>query len=382
MKIRYFFIFFLLITSTFYAQVTFVINNLPENTPKNTSIYISGDFEGWTGGQVKYKLYQNKNTYSITLPKQINTINFKFTKGSWETVEADNEGTNIDNRTYTYSSKKDTIKISISNWIETSSKKSTAAKNVFILSEDFYIPQLDRRRKIWIYLPPKYDSSKKSYPVIYMHDGQNLFDIETSYAGEWEVDESLNEIFNENGNGFIVIGIDNGGEKRMDEYSPWKNNKYGGGEGDAYVEFITKNLKPHIDKNYRTLSNKENTAIIGSSMGGLISYYAGLKYSEIFGKVGVFSPSFWFSYESFDYAKTNGNLQNSKVFFLAGGKEGNNVILSEINQTAKDMNTVIDLLKNNGFKNNHLFSKIVPDGMHNEKLWRDNFKEAILWLFE
>ena len=374
MKISYPYIFFLLFTSTLYAQVTFVIDNLPKKTSKNAKIYISGNFEGWTGGQEKYKLFQKGNSYSITLPKREGILNFKFTQGSWETVETDIKGNSLENRTFTFGNKSDTVKIKIANWKDVFSKKSTATKNVSILSENFYMPQLDRKRKIRIYLPLDYSTSNKSYPVMYMHDGQNLFDDKTSYAGEWEVDETLNKLYKEKGFGLIVIGIDNGGEKRMDEYSPWKIDKYGGGEGDAYVDFIIKTLKPYVDDKYRTKSDSNNTTIMGSSMGGLISYYAGLKHPEIFGKIGVFSPSFWLSDESFSYAKTHANIQNEKMFFLVGDKEGDNMI--------NDMERVISLMKNNNFLSNNIFQKVVPNGQHNEKLWRDHFEEAVLWLFD
>lgn len=374
MKIKYTIIFFLLITSTFFAQVTFVISDLPKNTLHNASIYISGDFEGWSGGQEKFKLNKKNNSYLITLPKQSGKINFKFTQGSWDLVETTISGNNIDNRTYQFIGKKDSVKIKIINWNNPLEKKSTAAKNVFVLSEDFYIPQLDRKRKIRIYLPPNYDTSLKSYPVLYMHDGQNLFDNATSYAGEWEIDETLNKLYKEIGFELIVIGIDNGGEKRMDEYSPWKNKKYGGGEGDAYLDFIVQTLKPYVDNNYRTKSNKENSAIMGSSMGGLISQYAGLKYPDIFTKIGVFSPSFWFSKDTFYYTKKHAQLNNTKMFFLVGEQEGENIVM--------DMGKMIKLMKNNGFPYKNISQKVIPNGQHNEALWRNNFEEAVLWLFE
>jgi len=361
-------LFFLAIPNLF-SQVTFIVENLQDNNTKNTSIYISGDFEGWTGGQKKYKLSQNNNHYSITLPKQEGSINFKFTQGSWATVETGIQ----DNRKYTFGSKKETIKIKISNWKDNAPKESTATKNVSILSEDFYIPQLDRKRRIWVYLPPNYDTSNKSYPVMYMHDGQNLFDNATSYAGEWEVDETLNKLYQDKRFELIVIGIDNAGEKRMDEYSPWKHKEYGGGEGDAYIDFVVKTLKPYVDNNYKTKSNQENTAIMGSSMGGLISHYSGLKYSNTFSKIGVFSPSFWFSKSSFDYTKKHSEIVNSKMYFLVGEKEGDNMV--------KDMESVISLMKKNEFPSNNIFQKVVPNGEHNEKFWSDNFEEAVLWLF-
>ena len=370
-------LFFLAIPNLF-SQVTFIVENLQDNNTKNTSIYISGDFEGWTGGQEKYKLSQNNNHYSITLPKQEGSINFKFTQGSWETVETGIQ----DNRKYTFGNKTETVKIKISNWEDNTLKESTATKNVSILSEDFYIPQLDKKRRIWVYLPPNYDTSNKSYPVMYMHDGQNLFDNNTSYAGEWEVDETLNKLYQDKRFELIVIGIDNAGEKRMDEYSPWKHKEYGGGEGDAYIDFVVKTLKPYVDNNYRTKSNQENTAIMGSSMGGLISFYATLQYPKVFGKSVVYSPSFWFSDQSFDLAKNHRNLKNTKMYLLAGGKEGaNNIAFNEISQTVMDMNKMVAILKEGGFSSDNIRTKVVPDGQHNEALWRDNFEEAILWLF-
>jgi len=379
-KILFLFSFFIL--QSIHSQVTFVLESIPENTPENAAIYISGDFESWTGGQSRYLLQKKGQYYFITLPKQGNTIRFKFTQGNWETAETNIKGNSIDNRTYTFKEREETVKITILNWDKnTGIKKSTAAKNVSILSDTFKIPQLNRDRKIWIYLPPTYKVTTKKYPVIYMHDGQNLFDNATSFSGEWEIDETLNQLYKENGFEIIVIGINNGGKKRLDEYSPWKNEKYGGGEGEAYVEFITQTLKPYVDKNYRTKSNKEHTAIMGSSMGGLISFYTALKYPNVFGKVGVFSPSFWFSEKSYAYAKTYGTIKNTKMYFLAGGKEDGNTAFEEIGQTVKNMNTMVEVLQKKAVKSSSITSKIVPEGEHNEKLWKNEFKEAVQWLF-
>ncbi len=376
------YILIVLLFQTAHTQVTFLVNELPENTPENASIYISGDFEGWTGGQESYKLNKTDNAYSITLTEQSNNINFKFTQGSWDSVERDLKGKQIENRIYAFEKKNDTVNIKISSWDKSDSAQlSTLSDNVFVLSDNFEMTQLNRKRRIWMYLPPNYKTSSESFPVIYMHDGQNLFDNNTSYSGEWAVDETLNKLFRDNNSSFIVVGIDNGGEKRLDEYSPWKNNNYGGGEGDAYLEFIVETLKPYIDSHYKTLTDKENTAIIGSSMGGLISHYAGLKYSDVFGKVGVFSPAFWFSPEVNEFSKAQSNIQDSKMYFLAGGKEGDNTGYEEISQTVIDMNSMIDTLKEQDFPSENIKSKVVPEGKHNEELWRNNFEEAILWLF-
>jgi alpha-glucosidase len=215
-----------------------------------------------------------------------------------------------------------------------------------------------------------------------MHDGENLFDKKTSsFSNEWEVDETLNKLFKEKQLKLIVVGIDNGKDKRLDEYSPWVNEKYGGGEGDAYLDFLVNTLKPYIDSNYNTLKDKENTAIVGSSMGGLISHYAALKYPEIFGKIGVYSPAFWFVPQVIDFSQENASIQDSKMYFLAGGKEGENVRFDEISQTVRDMNHMVSILTENGFPSKNIKSKVVPEGKHNETLWRENFEETISWLF-
>ena len=381
---KYLSILFLFIGFSLLAQVTIIIEKLPSSVTKETSIFISGNFEGWSGGKKEYQLDKKNGVYTITLPYQSQSILFKFTQGSWQTVESSEDGTSIDNRAYKFDKANDTLKVKIAGWthLVNSKKSSTASKNVIIISKEFEIPQLKRKRKIRLYLPPGYSKSKESYPVVYMHDGQNLFDKETSFSGEWGVDETLNKLYDDKNLKLIVIGIDNGGSKRLDEYSPWRNSKYGGGEGDAYLDFIVHTLKPYIDKNYRTLKDKPNTGIIGSSMGGLISHYAGLKFHKTFGKIGVYSPAFWFAPEIVGYSKIHGNISDTKMYFLAGGKEGNNTAFNEISQTVKDMNLMVDILKKQNFSPKNIQSKVVPEGKHNEKLWRTNFEETILWLFK
>ncbi|PWG05906.1 alpha/beta hydrolase [Polaribacter aquimarinus] len=253
-------------------------------------------------------------------------------------------------------------------------KKSTKAINVSILKKEFIIKDLnDISHKIWVYLPPNYQSSKENYSVIYMQDAQNLFDNVTSFVGEWGVDETLNEHYKKTGNSFIVVGVENGGEKRIEEYTPWKHKKYGGGKGAIYVDFLAKELKPFIDANYRTKTDAKNTAIIGSSLGGLISFYGGLKYPDIFGNIGALSTSFWFSDNVIDFVKENGNQQNTKLFLLVGGKEGDSMV--------PDTKNIFNLLIETGFPKENIVKKIVPKGEHNEAFWKSEFLEVITFLY-
>lgn len=382
---KFLFICGLLFAQISLSQVTFVINELPEGHDFNQSIYISGDFENWSGGSEDFKLSQNEQQYSITLPSEYCNLLYKFTLGSWSTVELNSDEAALDNRVYNCTDGAETIYISVKNWTVsggTKKVKSTARENVYIHAEEFEIPQLDRKRRVWVYLPPDYEKSNEKYPVLYMHDGQNLFDVVTSYAGEWNVDETLDRLYNDLGFKLIVIGIDNGQDKRLHEYSPWDHPQYGKGEGEAYVDFLVNTLKPHIDTKFRTLSNKENTAMMGSSMGGLISHYAGMKYPEVFSKIGVYSPAFWYAPEIFDYTNDQKYSEDQKIYFLAGGQEGGNVQFDQINQTVSDMNRMVEILQKSGFPSKNMFSKVEPYGEHNEKLWRENFEDAITWLFD
>ncbi len=252
-------------------------------------------------------------------------------------------------------------------------RSPSATSNVQILNKIFNIPILGRERMLRIYLPPDYFLSNKKYPVLYMHDGQNLFDDSTSFVGEWGVDETLNQLAKTTGLSLIVVGIDNGQEKRMNELSPWKNEKYGKAEGEIYMDFIVQDIKPYIDQTYRTLSDQENTAIMGSSMGGLISHYAIFKYPEVFSKAGIFSPSYWYSEEVYKFSQSTKLNSHSKLYLLIGGKEG----IEEVDCVKK----MYDHLSSQHVSQKNLQLKVVADGEHNERFWKAEFKEAILWLF-
>ncbi len=231
-------------------------------------------------------------------------------------------------------------------------------------------PQIDTLRNIRIYLPAEYGTSKVRYPVLYMHDAQNLFDTITAFSGEWRIDEFLDS---QKGEKIIVVGIDHGNEKRIAELTPFANEKYGGGEGAEYVDFLVNTLKPHIDSTYQTLTEAENTAIAGSSLGGLISFYAVLQHPEVFGKAGIFSPSFWFSDKIFEFAKASKLPKTTRFYFVGGTAESESMIpqLLEIKQ----------ILLKLGLPENNLQLKTVQDGEHNEDFWSREFPESFQWLF-
>ncbi len=247
--------------------------------------------------------------------------------------------------------------------------QSTASQQIEIFS--IQAPQLDSDKQIWVYKPINYQNSRNAYKVIYMHDAQNLFDRETSFAGEWKVDEILDSISNQK---TIIVGIEHGNEKRLDELTPFPHEKYGGGKGDIYLDFIVNILKPYIDKNYRTISAPEHTSIMGSSLGGLLSFYAVLKYPDVFGNAGIFSPSFWYTDDIYSFAQASEIPKTQKFYFVIGTEESETAVAEQ--------QKMVDLLVNKGVDENQIRNKIVNGGKHNEDFWNKEFLEAYLWLVE
>jgi predicted alpha/beta superfamily hydrolase len=361
---------------TTYGQLTLTLTSVPSNTPINAEIFIAGDFQGWNPGDTNYKLIDNGNgTYSITINPTPGALAYKFTRGSWATVEGNENGTFRPNRTYQYTGNASAENHTVLSWEDLGGGggNSTAAWNVSVLDNAFPIPELDRERRIWIYLPPDYDTTQKEYPVLYMHDGQNVFDAATSFAGEWEVDESLNELFDQGDYGCIVVAIDNGGTLRLDEYSPWVNMTYGGGEGHQYISFVVNTLKPYIDATYRTLPDRKYTGIMGSSMGGLISLYAGIEWQDMFSKVGSFSPAYWFSDQSYHHVAVTPKEESMKIYTIVGALESNTL--------KNGVFQMEDSLIEAGFGDEELRQVVHADGQHSEWYWAREFSEAYLWLF-
>jgi predicted alpha/beta superfamily hydrolase len=254
---------------------------------------------------------------------------------------------------------------------------STAQTNVALLPQLLEMPGLNRQRQLRIFLPPGYASNgDKRYPVLYMHDGQNLFDVATAYAGEWRVDESLNALAQAGKLELIVVGIDNGQDKRMTELNPWLNPdpQFGAPEGEAYVNFIVKVVKPLIDLQYRTRPEPAHTGIMGSSMGGLISHYAITRYPSVFGMAGVFSPSYWAGgAAALDHFAGKPAATDARLYLLMGEQEGGNMV--------SNVERVNAALLRGGHPPANLSLKITPGAGHNEAFWASEFERAVLWMF-
>ena len=373
----------LLITLSVVSQqkIRIEIISLPANDPASSSIFIAGSFNSWNPQNKNFQFQKNDKGYFLDLSLNAGSYEYKVTRGGWEKVECSKEGKDIGNRTLKVAAD-EKIEINIEGWKDlfassSQPKKSTANNNVRIIDTAFFIPQLNRTRRVWVYLPPTYNSSSRKYPVLYMHDGQNVFDDATSFSGEWGVDEALDTLGLKTKE-CIVVGIDNGGDKRLNEYCPYDfslngiaaNNKTNVGEGRKYVDFLVKILKPFIDKKYRTLKDQKNTFTAGSSMGGLISMYAVLEYPKIFGGAGVFSPAFWVGPKIFDDIKAKGKKVNAKIYFYAGDEEGESMVPMTI-RAFNEMHRV---------SKSKMAEVIRAGGKHNEPRWRVEFPLFYEWI--
>ena len=354
-------------------KITFLVKQLPV-LHSSEHLFIAGDFNSWDPGDKIFEFAENKDGIAeITISLKAGNYEYKFTRGSWEKVETSTAGKGIPNRTLGVSADT-TISIEVKGWSDDFSpvviaKAHTASASVKVMDTAFFMPQLKRLRRIWIYLPPGYTTGKKHYPVLYMQDGQNLFDNATSYAGEWGVDEYLDSVFRSGEKEVIVVGIDNGLSKRMNEYNPYSFQEFGEGEGDKYCDFLVKTLKPFIDKHYKTLRGKNNTYIAGSSMGGLISLYAVLKYPSVFGGAGIFSPALWTAPGIDSAVAVKAKYLHSRLFFYAGGKEVDSMI-PDMKRIEKEIET----------SSSSPVKEIIDMGAkHNESAWRKHFPEFYSW---
>lgn len=189
------------------------------------------------------------------------------------------------------------------------------------VAPEVYSPELGNSRDILVYLPPSYHYHSRRFAVIYMQDGQNLFDNATSFAGEWGVDETMEMLGHEEGLEAIIVGIPNAGLQRLDEYTPFHDRRLGGGRGDDYLRFIIHTLKPQIDRDFRTIPSRRYTGILGSSLGGLIALYAFFRHPAVFGFSGVMSPSLWFAQEAIYDFVDEADYYPGKIYLDAGTRE-------------------------------------------------------------
>lgn len=381
---RYFLTAFLFLagwTSRAQHTVRVVVTGAPASHSGEV-LYITGAFNRWSPnhpGSVLRKTAEGLE-YTITGLKS-GLLEYKFTRGDWKTLESTFDGRLVAPRRAIINGDT-TLYCKIENWRD-DFPESTASAHVKLWKDSLYIPELGNYKKVWVYLPEDYGRSGKRYPVIYMHDGQDLFDEATSQGRigplEWGVDETIDS----SRNGAIVVAIehDHQKERRIQEYYVRPNPDNPEVYGKPYLDFIVKTLKPAVDKEFRTLPGKAHTAMAGSSMGGLLTFYAGLLYPETFGMLGVLSPSIWLDeqniYKEIAAIQLPGEIKSQKYFFYGGGNEnrlkpdGSFVTMNE------------DVLRSSAKFRKYgaeIRISVNPEGRHGAWYWRSAFAEFYQWI--
>lgn len=354
-----------------------MIFNLETSEQDPRKAYITGNFNQWNPREDLFEMQKIDDFhYTIEIEDRLlpEQIEFKFTKGGWENVELDRFGNISSNRKAKISDKISNNKVEKwrFNW---GPFKKEFFPVIELISEQFYIPQLDRYRKVWALLPYDYDTSSKRYPVLYLQDAQNLFNEKNSF-GNWEIDKKLS-ILAEYGRGdLIVIAVEHGDEDRIKEYIFDNDSVANGSEGKKYIRFITDTLKPYIDQNYRTKKDRENTGIGGSSLGGLISIYSGFLYPEVYSKLLIFSPSLWIEPQNHFPMVTFRNPYKMKLYLYGGKQEGSKMV-----KRIQNFEASMQKWEDYGLFDFQVKTSIRLDGTHNEFYWSQEFPRAIEWLF-
>lgn len=339
-------------------------------------VYISGNFNEWRTGDEAYRLQRvGPLDYRFTFPKMKvlpPQVEYKYHRGNWDQVEIDLYGNPVDNRKVSWNGQR-TVTDEVERWlVDGKAYQQAYLPKIELLSEDFDIPDLIKTRRIAALLPHNYGQTDKRYPVLYLQDGQNLFDDYAPF-GSWGVDKKLALMAEQGFGDIIIVAIDHAEKDRISEFTPSYHTRLGSGDGKKYVRFLADRLKPYVDRHFRTLPEREHTGIGGSSMGGLISIYAGLMYPEVYGKLMIFSPSLWVAPKIHFHFMNFYDPHDMQVYVYAGEGESENMV--------PNIRRFMGAFEENN-KNAFRFElSLDPKGAHNEARWGQEFPKAIEWLF-
>ncbi len=339
-------------------------------------IFVAGNFNGWTTQDERFRMTQvRQGLYYISFPADFafpGELLYKFTRGDWSEVEIDRYGTRTENRST--SLRKGIVREHVPRWRHNWLPfKKEFLPQIHLLSEDFEIPQLHKRRRVWALLPHDYDHTDERYPVMYLQDAQNLFNENSPY-GNWEIDKKLAVMADYNIGKLIVIAIEHAEGERILEFTMGMT-VFGQGQGEQYIRFLAETLKPFVDTHLRTKPERAFTGIGGSSMGGLVSIFGGILCPQIFGRLLIFSPSLWVVPQLVPSFLDKEDPQPTRIYLYAGGEESARMV-QRITQFKKQI-----LKQEKHAEKAAVHLSIHPQGKHSEVFWSDEFPKAIEWLF-
>jgi predicted alpha/beta superfamily hydrolase len=361
---------------------------VPANTPAGSEIWISGnqpELGNWNGAGVKLTKVASGNSYRtcVDFAKDAH-LEFKVTRGSWDTVEKDPEGQEIDNHLHAVAAPA-RVHVQVGSWRDLGPVNPVPDT----LTGDIKYHDVDgssvglKNRKLIVWLPPHYDSeTTRRYPVLYMHDGQNLMNRKTSAFGvEWGVDETAQRLV-EAGQmeSVIIVGVYNT-DDRIPEYTQVSDPKYVGGKADDYGRLLVEVVKPLIDGTYRTKPEAQYSGVAGSSLGGLVSMYFGLTHSSTFTRLGVVSPSVWWANRDI-VTRVNGLADKPalRIWLDIGTDEDGSA--AESQKTVEDTRALRDALVAKGWVLDTDLKYLEADGArHNEAAWAARTEQILKYLY-
>ncbi len=366
------------------TPITFDVT-VPPETPLDAEVWLSGNHPAlgqWSGAGVKLtRTPDGRYTTTVALPAGM-TVEFKVTRGSWASVEKRTSGEELPNRSLIVSPRPEHVYLTVARWADTPGIQHTLVGTIRFLRG---VPSrhLPRPRDAIVWLPPGYDTHpQRRYPVLYMHDGQNLMDAATAYSGEWRVDETAQQLVQAGEvEPLIIVGVYNS-EERFAEYTHVKDTgefaHLGGGGADAYGRFLVEELKPLVDRTFRTRRGPKDTGLAGSSLGGLVTMYLGLKYPNTFRRLGVVSPSvFWASRDILSRVKALSRKLPSRIWVDIGTEEWRGS-----QETVEDTRLLRDALVAEGWALGKDLAYVeVPGAFHTESAWAERFDDILKFLY-
>lgn len=244
---------------------------------------------------------------------------------------------------------------------------------------------LSTPRDLIVYLPPGYAENRQApragYPVLYLQDGQNLFDAATAFLGnEWRADETADDLIRrERIEPLIIVGVYNTGVRRISEYTPTRDRRlHKGGKAGRYAQMLAREVKPFIDHAYRTRKAAADTGVGGSSLGAMVSLVAGLAYPRVFGKLALMSPSVWWDERVIlDWIDARTPPRRPRIWLDTGTAEGNDPA-----KTVADARKMRDAFAAQGWRENaDLHYEEAAGQGHNEQAWGERFGRVLEYLF-
>lgn len=387
------------------CRVQFVVVSPDEAVDSPAHIHMPNSHDGWNPtGRVVPRIAPGVYAAALEFPCGA-VISYKFTREpGWGSVEKEADGGERSDRQVRVdpSLKEQVVVCVVARWADRppaegrsvtldaaattqpTTRPSTRSGDIRV-HERFESPQLHNERTVLVWLPPGYDAdADRRYPVLYMHDGNNVFDAATSFAGvEWGADESAARLIAAGKiEPLIIVAIYNNAD-RVAEYTPMRDKLRGGGNADGYITFIAETLKPFIDRTYRTRPEREHTGIAGSSLGGLVSLYAAYAYTGVFGRAGVVSPALQFADGAIlEYVRHRPPTMPLRIWVDVGTNEGRDATSPAVTPYVQTVRKLVEIMESQGFERGRNFTYLEVEGaQHNEAAWAARLDQMLTFLF-